>query len=71
MDYTLVELDTEYNEACRAVLELLGDLDAIEILRAHTPAGRRYLLDRLETSLRLIDRIDRELEDGNECLLNT
>jgi hypothetical protein len=43
------------------ILEFLGDLDVVEILRRHTPPGRHHLVDRLETALRLLDRIHDEM----------
>jgi hypothetical protein len=50
-------LRADYDAAYLRVFELLDDLNAVEVLRDHTPPGRRYLVDRLETALRLIDRI--------------
>ena len=65
-----LELLVEYDQACRTVLELFDALDAIEILRTHTPTARRYLLDRLETALRLVDRIAGEFDGELECFLD-
>jgi hypothetical protein len=49
--------------SCR-VLWLLDELDALEILRAHTPPVHRYLFDRLENALRLIERIEEDPDDS-------
>jgi hypothetical protein len=56
-------LHIEYLETCHKILELLEELDAVEILRAQTPPIRRNLLDRLESALRLLDRISDDLDD--------
>jgi hypothetical protein len=57
-------LRIEYDATRDKVLALFEDLDAVEILRAHTPPVRLYLLDRLQTALCLLDRIADELEDA-------
>jgi hypothetical protein len=57
-------LRIEYDATCDMALALFEDLDAIEILRAHAPPARLYLLDRLQTALCLLDRIADELEDA-------
>jgi hypothetical protein len=57
-------LRVEHDAICQKVLDLLDELDAVEILRAHTPSARRHLVDRLETGLRLIGRIDGELGES-------
>jgi hypothetical protein len=52
-------------ETMTTILSLLEDLDAVEILRAHTPPHRLYLLDRLEIALRVADeRDDYEADDA-------
>jgi hypothetical protein len=44
------------------ILTILDELDVIEILRRHVPEPRRYLVDRLEWSLRAVGRIDGEID---------
>jgi hypothetical protein len=44
----------EHRKACEQVISLLDEVGAVEILRDQVPPYRRYLLDRLETALRLL-----------------
>jgi hypothetical protein len=56
-----MELITEREAARDRVFELLEELEVAEILRAHIAPTRRYLVDRFESTIRLLDRIDRDL----------
>jgi hypothetical protein len=60
----LVSLQGASDEALGQVFELLHELDAVEILRLHTPPSRRWQLDRLETALRLADGLRDVIEDA-------
>jgi hypothetical protein len=51
------EQRADYDEACARIFDLLEKLDALDILRSHVPTRNRWLFDRLETTLRLADRI--------------
>jgi hypothetical protein len=57
--------DPERSAECERVLTLLENLDALEILRCHVPPSRQFLVDRLENALRLINRLDIELDGGS------
>jgi hypothetical protein len=45
------------------VFELLDDLNVVELLREHTPASRRWQVDRLETALARVDRLTDDIDD--------
>ena len=55
------DLHEEYYDTSRTIYDLLDALDAVEVLRSYTPATTRYLVDRLESALRRIDRIEDDL----------
>ena len=59
---SLGDLYEELYETQDTVIDLLDELDAMEILREHVPAPRRLSLDRLETAIRLIDRLYRNID---------
>ena len=61
--YRLAELNHQLRGVRDRVFELLNELDAVEILRAHVPARRRWLFDRLELALRRIDWLDAAIAD--------
>jgi hypothetical protein len=54
----------EFHDACEQVIELLDELDAVEVLRAHLPPSRSFLMDRLEIALRRMEGLNRELEQS-------
>jgi hypothetical protein len=56
-------LRSEYADTVKQLLDLLGDLDAVQLLRSHAPPARQSTVDRLDTALRLLCRIEDELED--------
>ena len=58
MDQKLIQEWTEVE--CR-IFCLLDELDAVEVLRAHVPAGHQHLVDRLDWSLRLRHLLETEL----------
>jgi hypothetical protein len=63
-DTSQTALRIDYDAIRDKALAQFEDLDAVEILRAHTPPARLYLLDRLQTALCLRDLIADELEDA-------
>jgi hypothetical protein len=52
-----VEQRADYDEVCARIFTLLEEIDALDILRSHVAPRNRWLLDRLETALKLADRI--------------
>jgi hypothetical protein len=57
----LARLREEFDDVRDDIFELLEDLGAVEILRAHTPPSERWVLDRLENAVRLLDRLQRDI----------
>jgi hypothetical protein len=55
-------LRSEYADTVSQVQKLLDQLDTVQILRSHMPPSKQGTVDRLDTALRLLGRIEDELE---------
>jgi hypothetical protein len=59
----LERLHHEADDVRSDVFDLLDELGAVDILREHAPPSQRFLLDRLEIALRLVDRLERDIQN--------
>jgi hypothetical protein len=62
--HMVASLQEESGDATDRIFDLLAELDAVDILRLHTPPSRRWQLDRLETALQLVDRLHGDIDDA-------
>ena len=57
-------LERELSDSRVKVLDLLDELDAVQILRDHAPTPQLHLVDRLNWTLLLMERIGDQLGRG-------
>jgi hypothetical protein len=58
-------LRAERDTTLEKIFELMDELEVLHVLRTYTPPRQRHLPDRLETQLRLREKIENQLGDSN------